>query len=266
MFDCHVHRQFSGDSNLNPEIACNTAIQKGLEGITFTDHLDYDYPDFDDTFLIDFDRYSEYMDKLKLEYRDKLRVLKGIEVGIQPHVVEDTQKTVEQYDFDFVIGSIHIVDRTDLHNGDYCKDKTKEESYNGYLNEVLKNIKLFNNYDVIGHIDLIRRYGDYDDKTLELKDFKDVFDAILTRIVHDGKGIEVNTSGYKYNLNSTMPDFEIVKRFKELGGEIICLGSDAHYEKHIAYKFDYAKEMILRAGFEYTAHFEGRKPVFTKIK
>ncbi|TYQ18324.1 UNVERIFIED_CONTAM: histidinol-phosphatase (PHP family) [Acetivibrio alkalicellulosi] len=265
MYDCHIHSSFSGDSNMECHIAINTAIELGLEGIGFTDHLDYDYPNYDDVFMIDFDKYSEYIDNIKSQFKGKIQVLKGIEVGIQPHVVEDTLKVVNKYNFDIVIASVHIVDKLDLHNGDFCKNKTRNEAYSKYLKTVCETICQFENFDVLGHIDLIRRYGHYDVNTLKYNDFPDHIDAILNKLISLGKGLEVNTSGYRYNLASPMPDFDIVKRYKELGGEIICTSSDAHTPEYIGYKFDYIKELIIKAGFKYTSHFENRKPVFSPI-
>ncbi len=265
MFDCHVHSSFSGDSDMKCEEAINTAINMGLEGLAFTDHLDFDYPDYDDVFLIDFEKYSDFMDQMKENFRGKIKVLKGVEVGIQPHVIESSLDVVNKYDFDIVIASVHIVDKLDLHNGDFCKSKTQKESYTRYLEEVLKTVDSFSNFDIFGHIDLIRRYGCYDDKTLKYNDYTDLIDTILTKLINMGKGIEVNTSGFRYKLDSSMPDFEIIKRFRELGGEIISTSSDAHYPEHIAYKFDYVNEILSKSGFNYTTHFEQRKPVFTKI-
>jgi len=266
MFDCHVHSSFSGDSDMKCEDAINTAIDLGLQGISFTDHLDFDYPDYDDVFLIDFDKYSTCMDNLKKNYNNHIKVFKGIEVGIQPHVIDSTVEVVNSYDFDIVIASVHIVDKLDLHNGDFCKSKTQKEAYTRYLEEVLKVVKSYDKFDIMGHLDLIRRYGCYDNKTLDYNDYSDLIDSILKQLIKMGKGIEVNSSGFKYNLDSPMPDFSIVKRYKELGGEIICTSSDAHSVKHIGYKFDYLKEMIAKAGFTYIAHFDERKPVFSKLK
>ncbi len=266
MFDCHIHSNFSGDSELNPLLACDKAIQLGLEGIAFCDHLDIDYPNYDDTFTIDFDKYSSYMDDLKIKYKDKLKVLKGIEVGIQPHVIDDSLKIVENYDFDYVIGSIHIVDYLDLHNGDYCRNKSKTESYSGYFNEILKLIKEYKNYDILGHIDMIRRYGDYNNKNVKYLDYKNVLDEVLKTLISEGKGIEVNTSGYKYKLNSPLPDYEIIKRYKELGGEIICIGSDAHSTEYIGYNFPIINEILKKSGFKFTTYFVNRNPIFSQIK
>ncbi|MFZ5989791.1 MAG: histidinol-phosphatase HisJ family protein [Bacillota bacterium] len=265
MYDCHVHSSFSGDSNMDGETALNTAIDIGLKGLAFTDHLDYDYPDYDDVFLIDFEKYSQYMDRLKHVYNSKIKVLKGIEVGVQPHVVDESLEVINKYDFDFVIASVHVVDKLDLHNGDFCRGKSQYEAYSRYLEAVHNGISLFDNFDVLGHVDLIRRYGCYDNKTIKYNDFSDYIDAILNKLISNGKGLEVNTSGFRYKLESPMPDYEIIKRFKELNGEIICTSSDAHTPEYIGYKFDYLKELLLKAGFEYTAYFENRKPVFSKI-
>ncbi len=266
MYDCHVHSNFSGDSNMDAYTAVNTAYDLGLEGIAFTDHLDYDYPDYDEVFLIDFDKYSTYFDLLKLNNLEKIKVLKGIEVGIQPHVVKDSLEIVKKYDFDIVIASVHIVDKLDMHNGDFSKGKTKFQSYTRYFKEVLEAINLFDNFDILGHMDLVRRYGCYDDKTIEYDEYSLYIEPILKKLASMGKGIEINSSGFRYGLNSPMPDFDFFKRFKELGGEIVCTSSDAHTPDYIGYKFDYLKEILLKAGFKYTAHFENRKPVFSPIK
>lgn len=265
MFDSHVHSNFSGDCEMDAEIAINKSLEIGLEGLSFTDHLDYDYPDYDDVFLIDFEKYSDYFDSLKLKYKNKIKVSKGIEIGLQPHVIDDTLKVVNAYNFDFVIYSIHVVDKLDLHNGDFCKNKTKAEAYSRYFQVLVDTLSLYDNFDVIGHLDLIRRYGCYDNRTISYNDFIDILDTLLTKVISMGKGIEINASGFRYNLNSPMPDFEIVKRYKELGGEIITTGSDAHTVEYVGYKFNYLKELLNNAGFEYTAHFINRQPIFSKL-
>lgn len=265
MYDCHVHSSFSGDSNMDGQEAVDTALELGLQGIAFTDHLDIDYPNYDDVFLIDFDKYSDYFDLLKQNNNGKIKVIKGIEVGLQPHVIEESHEIVKKYDFDFVIASIHIVDKLDMHNGDFCLNKSRFQAYSRYFETVLENLEIYDDYDVLGHLDLVRRYGCYDDKSIKYSEFSDYIDPILRKLISKGKGIEINTSGFRYGLNSTMPDSDILKRYKELGGEIVCTSSDAHTTSYIGYKFDYLKQMLLDAGFKYTAHFEERKPVFSAL-
>lgn len=265
MHDSHVHSNFSGDSQMDPKQACEFAINIGLGGLTFTDHLDIDYPEYDNIFLIDFEKYCIYMNKLKSCYDRRLKILKGIEVGLQPHVYDKSLEIINKYDFDFVIASVHIVDRLDLHKGEYTTAKSQQEAYSGYLNEVARVVKDFDHFHVLGHLDLIRRYGDYPIKNLKYSDFSDIIDDILTTLIKKGKGIELNTSGFRYGLSSPMPNFDVVGRFRELGGEILTLGSDAHSTAHLGFKFGEMLEMIKQTGFHYVTHFEGGKPVFLKI-
>lgn len=267
MFDCHMHSNFSGDSEMDPLEACNTAIKLGLDGLIFTDHLDYDYPDYSDDFLIDFDKYSPFMDNLKDKYKGKLKVLKGIEVGIQPHVLEKSEKVVEKYDFDYVIGSIHIIDGLDPSNPKHnlYSDKPQHQVFERYLKEILFMVGNFDNFDVLGHIDYIRRYDCNYVKMLSFNDHSDIIDSILKELISKGKGMEINSAGYRCNLNPPLVDINIIKRYKELGGEVICTGSDAHSTVNIADYFGDVKELVINSGFKYIAHFEGRRPVFEKI-
>jgi len=268
LFDCHVHSNFSFDSNLAPQDACEKAIKLGFEGIAFVDHLDFDFPGYDDI-IIDFNKYSSFMEALKKRYKGRLEIIKGIEVGIQPHVIESSSAIVEKHDFDFAIGSIHILDGLDPYRDPYYCGKSKIEAYEGYLKEILFMIENYDNFDVSAHFDYIVRCADYTDNSMKYCEHSDLFDAIFRLLISKGKGFEVNTGSFRKrtNNNSSTPeyDIEILKRYRELGGEIICLGSDAHSIEFIGYGFDYFKEMVKSAGFKYLTRFKKRKPVFTAI-
>jgi histidinol-phosphatase (PHP family) len=265
MFDCHVHSSFSGDSQVPPELACDTAIKLGLEGIAFTDHLDIDYPNFDVAFNINFSEYSTFMDTIKLKYKNKLKVLKGIEVGFQPSVIAESKKILDDYVFDFVIGSVHVIDGMDPYYEDFFVGKTKEQAFKRYLEEIYISLNDFPYFDVIGHIGYVRRYGILDDRSLRYVDYCDIIDSILNKAISIGIGLEVNSSGLRGNLGTPIPDFDILRRYKELGGEIISIGSDAHYSEHIGNGFKEISEMLKVIGFKYTTHFESRKPFFDKL-
>lgn len=268
MFDCHVHSFFSCDSDMKPEAACDSAVEKGLDGIAFVDHLDYDFPGSGPDTLLDVKNYSAYMDDLKASQKNRLKILKGIEIGIQPHVIEKSCAVIKDIDFDFVIASIHIIDREDPHLGQYYPGKTKLEAYSRYLKEVLFKIRNFNDFDISAHFDYITRYPDYPERSLRYTDHSDLFDEIFKELIYRGKGFEVNTGSYKVK-NDGRPapvyDINILRRYRELGGEIVSLGSDAHDSLYIAYRFDYFRELIKDSGFKYLAHFENRKPVFVAI-
>lgn len=268
MFDCHAHSYFSYDSELDGEAACEAAIKHRLDGIIFTDHLDYDFPGHSDDIIIDFKACLEYISTLADKYRSSLKVLKGIEVGIQPHVVEKSLKIAGNFDFDYILASVHVIDRIDPCEGTYYKDRTKKEAYGRYLESMLYMVRNFENFDVAGHFDYITRYANYGDRTLRYADHCDLLDSLFKELIYRGKGLEINTAAFRESqYGSRIPEFDIriLKRFKELGGEIVCLGSDSHKKEFIGYKFDYFSQVLKDAGFKYTAHFENRKPVFDLI-
>ena len=267
MIDCHVHSNFSTDGEMTPEEACEKAISIGLQGITFTDHLDYDYPGADSFDNIDFPSYSEYMDSLVERYKSKLMVKKGIEVGIQPHVVEESLKVVRSIEFDYVLASVHIIDGIDPYYREYYIGKSIKEAYELYLKKILFSMDNFPDYDNIGHMDYIIRYAGYDDRSLRYCDHKELFDEILKILVSKGKGFEINTGSFRdvKGMNTARFDIDILKRYRELGGEIISIGSDAHSLEYIGYKHEYIKEILLETGYRHIVHFENRKPVFTRL-
>ncbi len=263
MFDCHMHTKFSTDSLMDPSIACKTAIGLGLDGIVFTDHLDYDYPE--EEFVLNIDDYFSEMEAVKSLYSNKLKILHGVEVGIQPHVLEDSLKVVTSYPFDYVLAAVHIIDGFDPYMREYYKGKTKHEAYELYLQKIYTMIKTFKSFDMVAHFEYIIRYACYDDRMLRYAEHKDILDAILSELVSQGRGFELNTGTYRKNPPDIEYDFEVLRRYRQLGGELICLGSDAHKPENIGVRFTYYAQMLRDAGFKYTVHFENRKPVFDPL-
>ena len=265
MFDCHMHSKFSIDGKMTIEEACDTALSKGLSGIALTEHFDYDCTTFNNNLNIDFDDYIQKIDEISHKYKGKLRVLKSVEVGYQPHVIEINYATIENRRFDYVLSSVHIVNSTDPYCESYYEGITIKEACLLYLNEILNSIKNYPHFDVLGHIDYIRRYLPIQNKLLNYIDYKEIIDEILITLISMDKGLEFNTGGIRYKLDSVFTDINIYERFKELGGEKICLGSDAHSTINIADGFSEASNLLKNIGFKYFVHFENRKAIFDKI-
>ena len=265
--DSHVHSNYSDDSTMRPEEAVDTALALGLKGLAFTDHYDLDFPDKQFLFEFDIRRRAAHIKALREHYGSEVEILDGIELGVQANTVEESAAIIDLHDFDFVICSVHAIDGYALHDPEgFYEHKSKEQAYRRYLEEIFQIIRNFDNYDVIGHLGYIRRYGPYDIKSMPLKNYDDIIDTIFKWLIEHGKGIEINVSGYAYHLGTAIPDVDMVKRYKELGGELITLGSDAHDKLHIGKSFKQGLSILERAGFEHVNYFKNRKPVFVPLK
>lgn len=264
--DYHIHTSFSTDSTAPMPEMIERAISLGLKEIMITDHMDIAFPGHDMPFMINYSEYSDMINLYKVIYQKQIDVLIGVEMGLQSHIVRDARMFTEFNPFDFVIGSTHVVDGIDVSDAKYFEGKTKNEAFTRYFESVLENAKLHDCYNVYGHLDYINRYGNYTDKSLNYYDYKEIIDEILKVLVDKGKGLDINTSGYRYGFERTNPQFEIVKHFKELGGEIITVGSDAHRPEGIAEHFDDAYKMIKEAGFKSITTFRDKKPKMVDIK
>ena len=134
-----------------------------------------------------------------------------------------------------------------------------------YFSGILDNVKAFKDYDIYGHLDYIVRYGPNKDALYSYAKYRDIYDAILKTIIESGKGIELNTGGVKYGLKDLHPTCDVLKRYKELGGEIITIGSDAHTPENLLHHFSRAKAVLEECDFKYYTIFQDRTPQFIKI-
>lgn len=262
-YDYHMHSNFSNDSKTDMEDMIKKSIELGLKEICFTDHVDYDLDD-DYDFGIDYNNYFDKIDYLQSKYKNKISIKKGIEMGLQKQIIDNCNNDINKYPFDFVICSQHAINRSDLYFGNFFLDKSQYEAYEYYYKELYDIIKVYKNYSILGHLDLVKRYGNYE-KVLNDKPFDDIIESILKQAIYDGKGIEVNTSCYRYNLPDLTPSRHILNMYKDLGGEIITTGSDSHNPYQIAYNFDYIYSYIKSIGFKYVCSFDKMNPQFIKI-
>lgn len=265
LWDTHMHSQFSTDSQAPQEDMIHAAIAQGLGGICFTDHLDIDYPGEPGDFLLDLPNYTASVQALRAKYADKLPIRYGIELGLQPHLAELHKDILSQYRFDFVIGSSHVVHGIDPYFPEFYEGRKEEDGYREYFESILENIRAFDDFDVYGHIDYVVRYGPTKNENYSWIQYQDVIEEILKLLIKKGKGIEINTGGFKYGLGHPNPTEEIIARYRELGGEIITIGADAHKPEHVAYDFEKVPAILKEAGFQYFTVFKERKPEFIKL-
>ena len=266
MKDSHVHTNLSHDGKSSIEEYLNIAKEKSVDEITFTEH--YDIYDGVKTNLktLDVDKYRE--EYLKNKDDSKVKTNFGIEIGLRPESYTKIHNMVTNNDFDFIIGSSHITCKKDMSmDPTFFEGLTQKEAYMKYFNEVLENInKYYYEFDVYGHLDYVVRYGNYHSQKIDYDDYKDILDTILKTLIRKDKGIEVNTSGIRYGLERTHPSIEIIKRYKDLGGKIITVGSDAHKANDLASYFGLTYRILQLIGYDEVAIYHNRRPDFVKIK
>ena len=263
--DFHLHSCFSGDSDALPEAIVETSLQKGLSAICFTDHYDADYPYGDVCFELNTEAYQKYVGTLRSAYERQIDIGFGVELGLQPHLGPLYHSYVERYPFDFVIGSTHLVEGTDPYYPSFWEGVSADDGIRKYLEITLENIRVFDDFDVYGHLDYIIRYVPGGERHFSYESYKELVDEILRLLVGRGKGIEVNTGGYKAGLGVPNPCPDILRRYRELGGEILTIGSDAHAAEFVGSYMDEAQDVIRSCGFRYFTVFKGRKAEFVRL-
>lgn len=261
--DLHIHTIFSSDSETNPEDIINKAISFNIPYICFTDHNEFDYDD--NLFILDTTSYFNTLLNLKEKYKEKIKVLIGVEQGLETTKSAKINNFLKSFPFDFIIGSSHMVNGIDPYYPVFFEGRSTYEAICEYFSSVLDNLDTFNNFDVYGHIDYVIRYPLVPDIDYSFEKYKEYLVPILTKIIQSGKGIELNTGGFRSKIKESNPSFEIIKKYRELGGEIITVGSDAHNLCDVASGFSKAKEYLTLAGFDYYNVFINRKPIKIKL-
>jgi histidinol-phosphatase (PHP family) len=232
------------------------AIRKAEEvsmGLIVTEHMDLKYPiqnkfrfDLDDYFI----RYNNYRND---------NLLLGIEMGMRPDCYKDYNAMSDKYDFDYILGSVHLVDGIDIYDAKYYENENKQKAYTNYFDWMLKCIKQFDFIDSLAHIDYIARYARFDDQEIYYKEFSDCIDEVLKVIAESNKAIEINTRRIG-NFESRKNLVQVYKRFAELGGKFVTLGSDSHNHQEIGGNFKEAVEIADICGLK-IVHFKERKMI-----
>ena len=267
--DFHLHSRFSGDSTEDPENIVKRAIEFNMKSICITDHQDLDYPvipgvTIQPVFEIDPDRYFSVWLALREKYEKDIDIRIGLEAGIEPHTYKEQLLKTKDIPYDFIINSCHVVTRKLCYFPDFFAKYKTQKGMRMYLECVYDNICNFTNYNVIGHIDFLLRFAP-EKETYRPEENLDITEKILKKCISDGKGIEVNTAGFRKGLDSPNPCSLILKQYKDLGGDIITIGSDAHVHTDIGAYFKETGDILKAAGFKYYCTFKERLPFFHRL-
>lgn len=266
--DFHTHCLFSTDSDAKPEAMAAAAADKQLSYLCFTDHMDLDYPESTEAaplFVFSPDEYFRRLQPLRAgELSSSLQIRIGIELGLLPHrpdIAMQQKKLLSGYPFDFVLASIHLLDGKDPYYEEFWHGITKETALARYFDTMLSSITEYTDFDSLAHLDYIIRYipAFAGTKHYHYKDYKDVLDEILHFLITEGKALEINTKGLSAGLGCFHPSLEILKHYRELGGRLLTIGSDAHEPTAIAAGYKKTRELLLSCGFTSYCVFTERK-------
>ena len=266
MYDFHSHTSFSDDCEYQMEDMIKGAIEKKVDTLCFTDHMDHDYGNCEYDYVFDVHKFLETFKVLKEKYKNDIKLLAGVEIGMQPQLIEKIHDLMPIEAFDFVIMSIHTAKGQELHEGDFYKDKTAKQAFKDYYEDLYTCVSEFDDYDIVGHLDIINRYTKFlENDEIDFSEYKHLIEKVLKKIIEKDKGIEVNTSGTRYGLPSFHPSIRILKMYKDLGGEVITFGSDAHFPKHIGFGYEEVLNILKVIGFTHIATFEDRQRTLVEI-
>lgn len=265
--DFHIHSNNSFDAENTVDEICRSAIDKGLFAVAITDHCEAPMiKDGENCEFGCFDKLipSSVNDALKAreKYADTLSVFCGIELGEPMHDPESTSKALGYGDFDFVLASVHnLRNFRDFYYLDYSKTDYNE-ILKCYFDELAETAE-FPFFDSLAHLTYPLRYISQSIGFIpSLNPFRHRIDDIFKILISNNKSLEINVSGLFKNLNSTLPDLELLKRYKELGGELITIGTDAHSSDMVGKGISEGIETARKAGFDRYVYYEAHTPVF----
>ena len=272
-FDLHVHTRYSQDVADKTGTGVSSLVKQakavGLSGVAFTDHLDLDrwyagtQPLDNDGILADV--------KAEQEKNEGFEVLHGVEVGQQMYYQGLCADLFRKYNYDVVVGSVHILEArpdkiiSQLPFGDYT-DEQARALFEQYMRELYYTAK-YGDIDVLAHLTYPRRYLGRHGKghVADIDKDLDFYDEIFRVLRDRGVALEVNTSGLRQGDGETFPNTVLLRRYLELGGELLTVGSDAHARADVGADVKAATDLVASLGGKYTCYFKARKPVFVKL-
>ncbi len=257
--DVHTHSTFSCDGVSPLADMLKTACARGAAFYGVAEHVDYGENLSEDLPLIDAEDYFHTARHLQEDYAGVMNVLIGVEFGYDKdaNVQGRYAITVEKYQPDFVVNSIHLRDKVDYYHQKpyYTTDENGKEIlrdkiqvYTEYLQLVLQSLNVPYHYDIVGHLGYPVRYAPYEDKAMRYQDLPEAFDKVLKTIIEKNKILEVNASA-NGSGEISFASKDVLKRYFELGGRQVSYASDAHSKESIMRNREQVVQMLKEIGF-----------------
>ena len=273
--DYHVHTVYSDDSDYPMEDVVKDAIRLGMDEICITDHVDYgakvDWDSGEEISYcnglamvnVDYPAYVEEIRSLRERYGGRLAIKMGLEFGMQKHTIPQFEALYRRYPFDFIILSVHQIEDKGFWSQEFQQGRTQKEYNERYYEELLYLVRHYQNYSVLGHLDLVLRYDKQGIYPFHY--VKHYVEEILAEVIKNGKGVEINTSSHRYGVADSTPSKKILSMYHEMGGEILTLGSDSHAPAHLGTYMEESKKLLKEIGFRSFCTYEKMQPVFHEL-
>lgn len=268
--DCHTHSYFSTDSETPMSKMVEQAIKANLSCLTITDHMDYQFPK---KYCADFNQPQEKLFRFdEFEYQKEYeRIIQcypdfdfrlGIEIGLKDDAYKENVGISHNSMFDYVIGSVHLVDNLDPYYPELWESLGEEKTILRYFETMIEQLEHLGDIkiDALGHLDYVVRYAPSGTDFYSYENYRETIDAILENIISKNIALEINSSGYK-SIQGPNPCKKIIERYAFMGGKLITFGSDAHSPEFIGFHFDDVENIVREIGFDSYCSYKNRKTI-----
>jgi histidinol-phosphatase (PHP family) len=255
--DYHMHSTASCDSRATMAEMCRSALQRGIREIAFTEHFDPKPEDICAGYYQP-DGYFAALDEARREFAPQgLTIRAGVELG-EHHLYSDVHRPVlDAWPYDVALGSLHWVGDDSVFDADYFRAHSPRDAFEAYFTELAAMVR-FGGFDVLAHADVIKRaaypvYGHF-----AIAEWEALVREVWAACIDQGIGIEINTAALRQAVHEVHPGPESLRWYREMGGDILTIGSDSHRPDHVGYGLDVALDAARAAGFTRLASFERR--------
>jgi histidinol-phosphatase (PHP family) len=265
--DAHMHTEQSPDSSVPIDVYAALAVERGIAEIAITDHVDFDprdpayhYSRFDD-------RERVVRGAAERWAREGVQIRFGAELTFNRRWEADVRDHLRRHRYDYVIGSVHDWPESPywpsrIHA--WVQGRSLDEIVAPYYAEIIAAARS-GLFDTIGHLDVVKRYLHPYVTAADLAKRPDLQEPALVAIIEGGVSLEVNSSGLRYPGAETYPSAAVVARYRELGGERVVVGSDAHSRGAFAARLDESYRHLGAAGFEALSFRRGGERVAVQV-
>ncbi len=256
--DYHMHSNMSCDSRATMGEMCEAALAKGIQEIAFTEHFDSNPYDSCSNFYRP-DAFFEKLEAARRDYEPKgLRIRAGVELGEYHRWQHIIQPVLDEYRYDYVLGSLHWVGEYNVFDVNYFEQMPPERTVTDYFTELVEMVRV-GGFDVVAHADVLKRTAFTVYQRFEIADWEDLVRPVWQACIDKGIGLEINSSGLRMQVGQTQPTVEALRWYRQMGGELLTIGSDSHRPDHVGFGLEAALDVARDAGFKRLCTYEGRR-------